>query len=133
MLYAIFKGHENYRGGQEPVIHLEADMNAAVLWAESQGLRWAFTTSNAGTSFYEDYSDLEDLNKISWPCVNANDWRDKDIRCAKQAEFLLESRFPWHLIEQIGVQSNGVHREVANNISGQAHKPVIQVQRSWYY
>jgi hypothetical protein len=133
MLYAISRGHEDYRSGQEPVIHLEVDLNAAVSWAESQCLRWAFTTSNAGTSFYEDYSDLKDLNKISWSSVNARYWAEQAIKSAKQAEFLFESRLPWHLTERIGVQSDGVYREVVNSISGQAHRPVVQVLRDWYY
>lgn len=39
-----------YRGGQEPIVHLEADFLKTVEWAEDNGKRWAFTLSNAGGS-----------------------------------------------------------------------------------
>ena len=52
MLYLIYKGITRiaYRGGQGPIIHLEADLRQTVAWANTQGQRWAFTLSNAGSS-----------------------------------------------------------------------------------
>ena len=52
MLYLIHMGNHpelEYRGGQKPIVHLEADLRNAVSWAEDHGLRWAFTLSNAGS------------------------------------------------------------------------------------
>ena len=46
MLYLMHKAnHEelSYRGGQEPIVHLEANIIDSVSWAEANGLRWAFT------------------------------------------------------------------------------------------
>mgnify|MGYP001194564988 CR=1 FL=1 len=51
MLYLIHQAnHQNltYRGRQGPIVHLQVDMQAAVDWADHEGLRWAFTLSNAG-------------------------------------------------------------------------------------
>lgn len=46
MLYVIhMKNHPelSYRGGQEPIVHLEMDLKRTVKWAKNSGLRWAFT------------------------------------------------------------------------------------------
>ena len=51
MLYLIHRANDAelmYRGGQENIIHLEADLYAVVAWAQSPPRRWAFTLSNAG-------------------------------------------------------------------------------------
>ena len=61
MLYVISQANHrqlSYRGGQGPIVHLEADLRSTVSWAEAQGLRWAFTLSNAGARYFEDRSDL---------------------------------------------------------------------------
>ena len=54
MLYLIYRGNHpelTYRGGQGPIIHLEADLSAVVAWANENGRRWAFTLSNAGAVY----------------------------------------------------------------------------------
>jgi len=134
MLYLIHQGNHQelaYRGGQAPILHLEADLNAAVAWANAQPMRWAFTNSNAGSRYFEDYNDLARLDKIDWSAVNALKW----VQCkeGKQAEFLLEHRFPWHLVERIGVQSPVVYRQVVNTLATHGHRPTVEVRPEWYY
>src|SRR5690606_37045011 len=97
-----------YRGGQEPIVHLETDLHAVVLWAEHQGQRWAFTLSNAGAYYFEDRCDLAQLGEINWAAVQTRDWRHH--KEGKQAEFLLERAFPWHLVERIRVKSPSTYR-----------------------
>ncbi|MDE0333332.1 MAG: DUF4433 domain-containing protein [Defluviicoccus sp.] len=51
MLYLIHMANHpelDYRGGQGPIVHLEADLREAVDWADRNGRRWAFTLSNGG-------------------------------------------------------------------------------------
>ena len=46
MLYVIYQANHPelfYRGGQDPIIHLEADLRQTVEWAKLKNLRWAFT------------------------------------------------------------------------------------------
>lgn len=134
MLYLIYQGNHPemaYRGGQGPVVHFEADLSAVVAWASAQAVRWAFTLSNAGSYFFEDRNDLARLNEINWPAVQARDWRAH--KEGKQAEFLLEQRFPWHLIERIGVHSAAVHGQVVNALPAHGHRPPVEVRRDWYY
>lgn len=134
MLYLIYQGNHpemTYRGGQEPILHFEADLNAVVAWANAQAVRWAFTLSNAGSYFFEDRSDLARLNEINWTAVQARDWRAH--KEGKQAEFLLEQRLPWHLIERIGVKSAAIYGQVVNALPAHGHRPMVEVLPDWYY
>lgn len=134
MLYLIYQGNHQelaYRGGQGPILHFEADLRTVVAWANAQPARWAFTLSNAGSYFFEDRSDLAHLGEINWTAVQARDWRAH--KEGKQAEFLLEHRFPWHLIERIGVHSAVVYGQVVNALSAHGHRPAVEVRTDWYY
>jgi hypothetical protein len=141
MLYLIYQANHpelTYRGGQEPIVHLESDLGATVAWAESNGLRWAFTLSNAGAYYFEDRASLAHLNEIDWNAVAARKWSGRgvaeSVKEGKQAEFLIEDRFPWHLVERIGVVSRGVAQRVANAIpEAAAHRPQIEIRGDWYY
>lgn len=134
MLYLIYQGNHQelgYRGGQGPILHFEADLRAVVAWANAQPARWAFTLSNAGSYFFEDRNDLARLGEINWTAVQARGWRAH--KEGKQAEFLLEHRFPWHLIERIGVHSPVVYRQVVNALPANGHRPPVEVRADWYY
>jgi hypothetical protein len=134
MLYLIHRGNSpdiTYRGGQTPIIHLEADLRRTVAWAKQANLRWAFTLSNAGAAYFEDRCDLAQLSEIDWEAVHAEEW--ESCRHGKQAEFLIERHFPWHLINRIGVYSPDKRVEVSGKLSGAAHKPLVEVKRDWYY
>lgn len=134
MLYLIHRRNAElaYQGGQEPIIHLQADLGAVVAWANAQPARWAFTLSNAGSYFFEDRNDLARLGEINWTAVQASNWSG-GLKEGKQAEFLLEHRFPWHLIERIGVQSAAVYRQVVNTLPAHGHRPTVEVLPNWYY
>lgn len=134
MLYLIHQANHpdlGYRGGQAPIIHLEADLQQTVAWAEGRGQRWAFTLSNAGSSYFEDRCDLAQLSEIDWNAVQARDWRS--CKEGKQAEFLIEHRFPWKLISRIGVCSRQVYHQVTTLLQSSTHKPRIEMKPDWYY
>ena len=109
MLYLIHRqNHElDYQGGQRPIVHLVADLQSVVNWADQNHQRWAFTLSNAGSRFFEDRNDLDQLNEIDWQAVQARSWQQ--YKDGKQAEFLLERQFPWQLVEQIGVIDSRIY------------------------
>lgn len=134
MLYLIHQGNHpelSYRGGQERIVHLEADLYGVVAWANENDRRWAFTLSNAGARYFEDRSDLRQLGEIDWNAVRATDWRQ--CKEGKQAEFLLERSFPWHLVERIGVLSHATCRDAVKALPAQGHRPPVQIRRKWYY
>ena len=133
MLYLIYRQNPEltYRGGQGDIIHLEADLQATVAWANAQPRRWAFTLSNAGSRYFEDRADLARLTEINWDAVQANDWQQ--CKEEKQAEFLLENSFPWHLVERIGVSSRAVYGNVVNALPANGHRPTVDIRLDWYY
>lgn len=134
MLYVIHKGNHpllSYRGGQGSILHLEADLRQTVAWADCKGLRWAFTSSNAAASYCDAWSQLNLLDEIDWNAVQAKYWQECEER--KQAEFLIEERFPWKLVSRIGVPSSKLERKVRAAIRSSTHEPEVAVLRDWYY
>lgn len=106
MLHLIWRANHpelTYRGGQEPIIHLEADLEAAVAWAAVAARKW------------------------SGPGI------DPALKEGKQAEFLVEQRFPWRLVERIGVCRQSVYQQVAGLLDGRSHRPGLEILPDWYY
>ena len=134
ILYVISKRHHPklaYQGGQAPIVHLVADLRETVAWAEEHGRRWAFTLSNAGSTYFEDRCDLARLGEIDWAAVKATQWQD--CKEAKQAEFLIERSFPWELVREIGVYNPAIRARVASILPSALHRPPVRVLPRWYY
>ncbi len=135
MLYLIYRGNHPdlaYQGGQDAVVHLEFDLHRVVEWAQAEGLRWAFTLSNAGGRYFEDRNDLRSLDEVNWQAVDATQWAGA-LMDGKQAEFLVERAVPWELVDRIGVMTNGMGPRTGAAIAQAAHQPIIEVRRDWYY
>ena len=140
MLFVIHKGNNSdlaYQGGQEPIVHLEADLRQTVDWANASDRRWAFTTSNAGSRYFEDYSDLDQLAKIDWDAVQAHWWSGPTIEATvqdrKQAEFLIEHSLAWEQVSRIGIQSQNIYAKVQTALQGADHRPPVEIKGDWYY
>ncbi len=136
MLYVIHRANHpelTYRGGQGPIVHLEADLHEVIAWADKERRRWAFTKANAGAVYREFFNDRADLSQIDWKAIEARDWAAPEIKEAKQAEFLMHNSFPWHLVRRIGVQSQATYAQVAAVVRGAAHQPKIEIKPDWYY
>ncbi len=134
MLYLIYMANHpdlEYRGGQEPIIHLEADLRQTVSWSEAHQKRWAFTLSNAGSKYFESRYDLDCLNDINWSAVNASSWQS----CMehKQAEFLVEEQFPLELVSRIGVNSKRVYNHVLDFLPAKHRNIIVELRPEWYY
>jgi hypothetical protein len=140
MLFLIHRANHpelTYKGGQGPIVHLEADMLDVVAWANQNNARWAFALSNAGSQYFEDRADLSKLREIDWAAVTARQWAGigvpASVKEGKQAEFLLEAYFPWALVERIGVLSQPIAQRVANSLRLASHRPSVVIQADWYY
>lgn len=134
MLYVLHKGNQpelSYRGRQKPIIHLRADMREAVAWAEDEGLHWAFTTENAVAASAEDYASWHQLGRVQWEAVGAKDWQN--CKGPKQAEFLIQDRFPWELISRIGVRTQETRERTLNVLQSASDRPPCTVEPGWYY
>jgi ssDNA thymidine ADP-ribosyltransferase, DarT len=136
MLFVIHRANHpelSYRGGQQPIVHLEADLHRSIAWAASSYRRWAFSLSNAGAAYAQFRGGVDDLGEVNWQAVNATDFRQADIKEGKQAEFLMHDSFPWMLVDRIGVFSREIAQRVAMAMIGAAHRPMVKIQRGWYY
>ena len=140
MLYLIHCANHAelaYRGGQGPIVHLEADLHHSVAWADRNGRRWAFTLSNAGAYYFEDRADLAQLDEIDWDAVQTSRWAgngiSRSVKEGKQAEFLMEQSFPWELVTRIGVRSQQVYGQVRGALQAAGHKPHVEIKPDWYY
>lgn len=141
MLFIIHKGNHpqmTYNGGQEPIIHLEGDLYKTVEWAAQQNRRWVFTLSNAGSSYFEDRNNVDQLTEINWGAVETYQWNGTEnamIKDQKQSEFLIEYSFPWENVERIGVHSETILQNVMATIakSNSRYKPSVEIKPEWYY
>jgi hypothetical protein len=123
----------SYRGGQGPIVHLEADLRDTVAWAESDARRWAFTLSNAGARYTEFRDDLDDLDEVDWAAVANDDFRSPEVKEGKQAEFLVHEACDWSRIRRIGVHSEAVRRHVVAALGRGDPKPPVVVRPDWYF
>jgi len=133
MLYVISKGNNDltYKEGQESIVHLVANMYDVVDWAVKQQVRWAFSTSNAGSKLADFFNDLGELKEINWDAVNAHQWRE--CREEKQAEFLVQQTFPLALFRYAATMSDNIRCKANQFFSQMDNPPIVTVQRDWYY
>ena len=141
MLYVIYRRSTDpdseselaYSGGQEPIVHLEADLREMVDWADRAGRRWTFSTGNAAAAGVEFHDDLDRLDRIDWKAVEARDWSESEVKDKKQAEFLIYGFVPWRLVSRIGVVSDPIRKRVLQIIADSSHQPRVVVEPHWYY
>jgi len=133
MLFLLYKGNHpdlEYRGGQEPIVHLQADLNATIRWAEENDVGWAFSSGNAGARYASFYSRKAHLNKLDWAGVANSDFRDPMVKEAKQSEFLVFESFPLHLVEKIGVINATMLARTSEVVENGIE---VAVESQWYY
>jgi len=136
MLFIIYKNNHIdmlYHGGQHPILHLQVDMASAIQWADEHNIRWAFSAQNAGTRYTDFYKSRNDLEKIDWEAVNETDFHDPLVKEGKQAEFLIHDTCPWDLVEKIGVLNEKIRNQVNGILQNVQHKPIVTIERTWYY
>ncbi len=136
MLFILYKNNHTdmtYRGGQVPILHLQMDLESTIHWANENGVLWAFSDRNAGGLLADFFNTPMELDKIDWDAVKATDFRDMQIQEGKQAEFLIHDICPWHLVEKIGVLNERIVEQVKDILLNAQHKPVVKIERTWYY
>jgi hypothetical protein len=128
MLFTINKGSTGRPPGcQESIIYLCSTMAEAM----ALGSSWAFSDGNAGANYALFFNDPNQLNRLDWSAIRANDWKDKIHH--KSAEFLVPDFFPWTAIKGIGCRTEKVVDQVRSLIESQTHKPTVAPKPGWYY
>jgi len=134
MLCAIWYGMvEGYTEGQQSIIHLVSTVQAVHL----DGRLFVFTDGHGIMAFTDFFNDLSDLNAVDWEVMHAHYWADtpadNDRKRRRQAEFLVHKFFPWRLITEIGVMNQNMRQQVEDILVHTTHRPIVTVQRGWYY
>lgn len=134
MLYAIHRGYvDGYEEGQDPLIHLVTTAQAA----DAGGCGWVFTDGHATMGFTEFFDDLTALNEVDWGVMGSRYWYDTpdypDRKRRRQAEFLIKDRCPWELTTEIGVMNSRTKSLVKETLETCGHRPLVRVQKQWYY
>lgn len=136
MLYLLHRANHpdlTYLGGQDLIVHLEADLHEVIGWADTQNRRWTFSLSNAGARYVETRNRLDQLDEVNWTAVAETDFRSSDIKEGKQAEFLVHESFPWKLVRRIGVYSADIKVRAEASLAHAIHRPPVEILRNWYY
>ncbi len=136
MLFVISRRNHpelTYLGGQGPIVHLEADLERVVQWADENRRKWAFSLSNAGAKYTEFRHRINDLALLDWDAIAAPLFVDARIKERKQAEFLLHERFPFELVERIGVHSIVIETQAAEALADTPHRPLVEIRPEWYF
>jgi hypothetical protein len=136
MLYVIHCANHpglTYRGGQDPIVHLEADLHEVIDWTKSAGRRWAFSLQNAGAAYAEFRKSRDELNQVNWAAVEALDFRDPAIKEGKQAEFLVHRSLPFELVELIGARTYATVARVRQSLATAGVHKRVELKPEWYY
>jgi hypothetical protein len=130
MLYVVAQGHENYREGQQPIVHLVSSIGTIRATARP----WLFTDRHADLGYANQYDTPSKLDEVDWAVMPLRQWGgDTEVKEKRQAEFLVHDWCPWEAIEAIGVIDQSIAERVTAAIAGNGHKPRVEVRRDWYY
>jgi hypothetical protein len=128
MLFVIHRGHDDFQGGQDRVLHLISNIDTIRLTNE----HCFFTDIHADLDYAEQIDDFSridelDINRI----IKERYW--SDFKEEKQAEFLAFDSVQWQTIQQIGVKTQAIADEVTALLLTTQHKPYVIVKPEWYY
>jgi hypothetical protein len=131
MLYVIHRGTVmGYDGGQEPIIHLVSSVEQAI----GSGRPWAFTNRHAELAYAEYFDRVEDEARVDWSVMSLTYWAgSEETKEKRQAEFLVHDWFPFECINEIGVRSKEVGRQVQEILRETGFNPPVLLRRPWYY
>jgi hypothetical protein len=105
MLYKIKTGHGVAQLPQHEIIYL------ACRFQEITGsdLQWCFTDGNAARYISEFHDSVDDIAKLDWKSINAEEWTDNnqdgdhDRMRKKHSEFLVKDHVPIEYVKSIVV------------------------------
>lgn len=118
MLYVLHRGDNpelTYHGGQDPIVHLEADLCEVIAWADKQRRLWAFSLSNAGAFYAQFRSRLDELNQLNWEATAATDFASPISRRRSGLSFCFTAASRGHWSNELLTLSRGSSHLTASN------------------
>jgi hypothetical protein len=129
MLFVVYRGHTDYNGGQQSILHLMTDVERV----RAHNPDCFFTDIHADLGYAEQIADFSRIKDLNWDYINRSNWRDPVIKETKQAEFLAFNSVPWAAIKEIGVINQQVAAQVSAIILNHPHQPLVSIKPQWYY
>lgn len=126
MLYSICRGHEDYDGGQDAIVHLITRISSAI----AAGRPWAFTDRHAELRHALHFDDLCHLGEVPWGVMDLEYWEDHKEE--RQAEFLVQTFFPWTALLGIVVRTPAMATKLEQLLEG-TYRPPVGIRPGWYY
>jgi hypothetical protein len=127
MLYAVHRGHQDYDGGQERIVHLVSSVRLAV----GLGRPWAFTDRHADLSHAMHFDDLQPMAAVPWHVMGLRYWLE--VKEERQAEFLVHQFFPWTAVRGVALMTRAIAAQVQQVIEKAAHRPPVTIEPGWCY
>ncbi|ADO68850.1 type II toxin-antitoxin system toxin DNA ADP-ribosyl transferase DarT [Stigmatella aurantiaca] len=127
MLYAVHCGHQDYKGGQESIVHMVSSVSRAT----ALGRAWAFTDRHAELAHALHFDDLGKLGEVPWQVMPLQYW--SEVKEERQAEFLVREFFPWEAVTEVAAMTPAASARVQQALRGAAHHPPVTTQAGWYY
>ncbi|MCL6535540.1 MAG: DUF4433 domain-containing protein [Armatimonadetes bacterium] len=134
MLYAIHTGCVDSSLTQSEIVYLTTTIEAIA----KAGKRFVFTDCHPLSPVAHFNNDLDLLNRyVDWNVMRSAYWHDTPEyphrKSRRQAEFLVHQTVEWTLIQHIGVYDQARLLQVNEFLAPASHKPLVSVQREWYY
>ena len=73
------------------------------------------------------------MDELDWDAIRNHIFRDREVREAKQAEFLVHETVPFGLFDRIGVRSQAMLDRAEAAVQGLDPRPAIEIRAQWYY
>lgn len=70
MLYVVSRGHDDYQGGQDEIVHLVSRVSVATQLEKP----WTFTDRHAELAHALFYDDLTQLDEVAWEVMGLKQW-----------------------------------------------------------
>lgn len=135
MLYVIHRGNDadlSYRGGQWPVLRALGGRDAGHRLGRGRGRPWALS-SDPGNRLAEFSARRQDLDRLDRTAIESLDFRDRAVKEAKQAEFLIHDRLPFEFIDKIGAATDTVRGQALEILAASGYEPNVETTPTWYY
>ena len=93
-----------------------------------------YTDGNAACKGTKFFSDISDLNKLDWKCLNARYWGEfPDGKRKKMAEVLVGYKVSNKYLQKICCNSYNTYSMVKKTLLHSKFKPEVEINRSLYF
>jgi ssDNA thymidine ADP-ribosyltransferase, DarT len=134
MLYAVSKGHDDYRGGSDPIVFFGVLLRDL----EESGLTWCASDRNAGASIVRFSRDVDSLGDfVDFDLLGARMWNnipdDPDRAARRAAEVLVLDEVPLSLTRAVVAKTEATLLVVKSAMDSVPGQRIYQVVRQFFY